>query len=333
MLRSGAVLSVVAMACGGPSLGFTELGHELQRARCEHLTRCGLFADEPSCNAYFRDIPADSLAGAVAAGVVRYDGEQAQRCVDSIARQGCDASNLDGDVEPIDCLAMFSGTVAGGAACSINEECSSGTCNLPSECPSTGCCVGTCRPTQAPGKTGDGCGRATDCGEGLVCGRDLSCHIPAGDGSACGSNRECADGFGCVGQVAAMPGTCRALPHLGQACPYRKCAGENLRCDADSGTCVALGLPGDPCPTSIECSPYLECDRVTHTCRTYPTLGMPCLAVCGGDAFCSVDELGHGTCVAPRESSAPCDGYLECASYYCEQGPLFDSCKSQYVCF
>jgi hypothetical protein len=131
-----------------------------------------------------------------------------------------------------------------------------------------------------------------------------------------------------------MPGTCRALPHAGEPCPYQRCADENLRCDdASTHTCVPVGLPGDPCLASSECASAMECDATTHLCREFPALGMPCDNVCGGDAFCAFDTPTSGTCVAPLPNSSPCDGYNQCASFYCEQGPIFDSCKDPYTCF
>src|SRR6185295_12314480 len=111
------------------------------------------------------------------------------------------------------------------------------------------------------------------------------------------------------------------------------CADENLRCDAITHSCLRMGLPGDPCQVSTECATNLECDVVSKVCREYPTLGMPCEGTCGGEAFCSFNGAEIPTCVAPLEDTSPCGSYIECASYYCEQGPIFDSCKPPYVCF
>jgi hypothetical protein len=275
------------------------------------------------------------LAGALAAHKLDYDGERAKQCVDATAKQSCDLTAHDSHVAPTACAQMFAGKVAGGDSCSIDAECASGTCELPATCPEKGCCVGACRPAQAPGKAGDPCAKAHDCVDGLVCGSDKMCHVPAAVGMPCGSDRECGDGLGCIGASSLMPGACRALPHVGEPCPYLRCAEENLRCDdTKTHTCVTLGLTGDPCPASIECSSGLECELATHLCRELPTLGMPCDSTCGGDSFCSFDSSGvMGTCVAPLANMSPCDGYNQCASFYCEQGPIFDSCKAPYVCY
>jgi hypothetical protein len=278
-----AVLTVVA-ACSGPAIRFEELEREMQRARCEQQARCGLFPDEASCARLFRVVPDASLAGAIAAGKVGYDGERAKECVDALARLSCDVTARDAHLGPAACAEMFTGTLAGGETCSIDAECRSATCELPALCPPMGCCVGTCRAVAAPAPAGGACAKDHECGDGLVCGRDRSCRAPARAGEDCGGDRECGDGLGCIGALSTMPGTCRPLPHRGEPCPYRRCADLDLRCD-EAGTCVPVGLPGDPCPTSTECSPNLACDAATQTCREHPTLGMPCTGVCGGESF------------------------------------------------
>jgi hypothetical protein len=163
-------------------------------------------------------------------------------------------------------------------------------------------------------------------------GIDRSCRAPAPAGADCAADRECASGLGCINPLATMPGTCRALPHPDEECPYARCADEGLRCDPVSGRCVALGLPGAPCTGAGDCSPYLECDADAHTCRAFPQLGMPCGAGCGGEAFCARNGGPTGTCAAPQPNGSPCTAYNECASFYCESGPIFDSCKDAPVC-
>lgn len=335
MLRFGALLSVAAMACSGPSIAFSDLDQELQQARCERLARCGIFPDEASCMTFSRIVPDASLAGAVAAHKVSYDGERAKQCVDATAKQSCDLTTHDSHLGLKACSEMYSGTVAGGASCSIDAECASGTCELPALCPEKECCIGTCRAAQSPGKAGASCAKTRDCVDGLACGADKTCHAPGDVGASCGSDRECGDGLGCVGIVGTSPGTCRLLPHAGEPCPYLRCADENVRCDdANTHTCVPFGLPGDPCPMGTECAFGIECEAATQRCREFPTLGMPCDSACGGDSFCSFEGTSTmGTCVAPFANSSPCDGYNQCASFYCEQGPIFDSCKDPYVCF
>ena len=332
MLRFFAVLAVTAVACSR-SIALSDLDQEMQQARCEHLVRCKLVPDEASCLAFTQPPPDPSLAAAVAAHKVTYDGELARQCVDAIAAQGCDVTARDAHISPAACSAMLSGHVADGDSCSIDTECASGTCTLPVTCPDTGCCVGQCRATQDPATVGGACNRARDCQAGLVCGEDLICHVPTSEGQACRSDRECSDGLACV-EVTDMPGTCHPLPHDGERCPFQRCASENLRCDAATNTCVAVGTLGAPCTTPIDCSIYLECDANSHMCREFPRLGMPCDGTCIDDSFCMLDSSGlTGTCVALLPNNSPCFGDQSCVSGFCPDGPVFRSCVDLPVCF
>jgi hypothetical protein len=334
MLRFSAVLGVAAMACSGPSIALSDLDQELQQARCERFARCGLFPDEASCLRSARFVPDASLAAAVAAHKIDFDGQRAKQCVDAIARQSCDASAHDVRVPPAACTDMLAGRIAGGGGCSFDAECASGTCTLPDICPTTGCCTGTCRPAQAPAQPGAPCAKARDCVAGAVCGEDDLCHTPANAGESCNNDHDCGDGLGCINPLSTMPGTCRALPHQGEPCPYLRCADEGLRCDdAHSHQCVPVGLPGAPGPDGSECAEGLECELTTHMCREYPTLGMPCTSRCAADSFCSQSDPSAGTCVAPQADGATCSSDAECASLFCFEGPVFDACQAAPVCF
>jgi hypothetical protein len=335
MLRLGTLVSVLAMACGGSSIAYSDLDQALQQARCERLARCKVFSDEAACAAVFRTLPDLSVAGAIAAHKIAYDGERAQRCVDATAQQSCDVTAPDSHIAPAACTEMFTGKVTDGDSCSIDAECASGSCTLPATCPEAGCCVGACRATQPPGKAGDACAKPRDCSDGLVCGQDLACHAPAKPDDACGSDRECGDGLACVGAGGSTLGACHVLPRAGEACPDQRCADANLRCDdASMHVCVPVGLPGDPCPASIECAIGTECDAATQLCREFPALGMPCDGSCTGDAFCSfTNGAAVGVCMPLLANNLPCDGNQECISGFCEDGPVFRSCIAPYVCF
>jgi hypothetical protein len=326
-------LAVLGAACGSsPSVGFADFDRELQSARCTRLARCQLFSDEASCEAYFRPAPDVSIAAAITAHKVGYDGGKAHDCIQQVAEQGCDPSVPAGR-SPSVCAGVFAGSLPGGEACSLDAECASGTCEPRTDCPESGCCASTCRPVQSLAAGGGACAKDRDCQAGLICGQAQHCQKPAAAGADCSSDHECGDGLGCINPLSTMPGTCRALPHLGEACPYLRCAGENLRCDdAGTHTCVALGLPGAACAAAFECSPYLECNPTSHTCQALPTLGMNCTAACQGAAFCQLDATGAGTCAAPKANGAACESLHECASDYCFVGPVFDSCTDPPVC-
>jgi hypothetical protein len=340
MLRLAAIvlgLAPLVAACGGdngPSVKYEGFDQALQQARCERAARCGLFPDEASCMTTARVVPNTSIAAAIQADKIHYDGKRARQCVDAMAKQSCDLTADDSHVTPTACAQMFTGTVKGGEMCSLSEECASGLCERPDACTENGCCVGTCKDEQKTAQAGGDCGRNLDCQDGLVCGLDRICHKPAGEGQPCHSDTECTTGLGCIGASDNGPGDCRALPHTGEACPYSRCADANQRCDATSHTCIAIGQPGDACPNGDECAHDLECDPTTAKCKLLPTLGMPCDLACGGDAWCQADEQTHlGTCVAPLAAGQVCDGDNECESFYCEDADPSNMCKDAYVCF
>jgi hypothetical protein len=332
MLRYAALMSAAALACSAPSIAYPDLDRALAEARCEHLARCQLFVDQASCLTYTRVIPDVSVAAAIAAHKIRYDGAAAQRCVDATAARSCDLTAHDAHIAPAACTEMLSGAVGGGDACSINTECASGTCEFPDSCPEAGCCTGACRAPQAPAAAGESCAQQRDCLSGLVCGQDGTCRAPGLAEQPCGADRECGDGLACIA-AAIGPGACRALPGADQPCPDGRCADEHLRCDAASHRCVASGLPGDPCPTGIECTIYLECDQTTQRCREFPTLGMACDGSCGGESYCAFNPGMTGSCRPPLANNLPCDGNEQCASAFCEDGPIFRSCIDPYVCY
>ena len=336
LLRS-CLLVVAASACGGGggSIAYEDLDQQLQQARCQRLVRCGLFNDQASCLGYFWVLPNPGLAAAIAGHKVDYDGELARQCVDATAARSCDDTAPDVRRPSDACSRMFGGTLEGGAACSIDEVCASGTCETPATCPQNGCCVGTCRPARPPGGAGASCAKARDCVDGLICAQDRTCRAPAGAGEDCHANIECAPGLACINPLSTTPGTCRALPHRGEPCPYSACADTGLRCEEYSRTCVPYGLLGDVCSGTDTCSPYLECHATTPaTCQPTPTLGQMCAVACGGVAYCAqLNGAPLGTCTAPQSNGAPCRSYNECASFYCAPGPAFDSCADAPVCF
>jgi hypothetical protein len=336
---SYAALVLAVAACGGgggasKAIVLADFADDLQSAQCERLARCAMFPDQASCEAYFRVTQDVSLAGAVSSGKVRYDGAAASACVDQTAQQSCDLSTAAGRTAPAACIQMLAGTVNGGDPCELDAECASGTCEFPDNCPETGCCTGMCRPAPSPGAAGADCARDRDCQSGLVCSTQKQCLAPAAAGGDCRTDRECADGLGCINPLSTMPGTCRPLPHLGEACPYSRCADQNLRCDVGgTNTCVALGLPGATCRTDANCSPYMTCNTTSHQCEALPSLGMPCTTACQGASYCQLDSTtGAGVCAAPQANGAACESHSACASDYCFVGPILDSCADPPVC-
>jgi hypothetical protein len=327
-LRWIALIVFLSIGCGddAPAIALEDLHAEQVRARCDYLVRCGLFASGDTCTTFFRVPDERELVAAVAAGKVRYDGASAQACQTALAALSCDQSSREARVVPA-CGRVFTGTIRDGAACGFDAECVSGRCDEP-PCPMDTCCAGTCLPTEQRGAIGASCETDAGCAIDTYCGKDKLCHAFARIGEPCARDSECDYGLGCIGASELMDGTCRAMPLLGERCPYLRCAEAGAFCDA-AKTCVPVGLPGTPCTSAAECSSYGSCDLQTGRCVDTPTLGMRCEGFCAGEAWC---ELASNTCVAPLENTAPCTSANQCASLFCNEGVAFDHCVDRPIC-
>lgn len=329
MRISFAVLFAVA-ACGGSGIELDQLAESSQAARCDRLVRCGLVASVDACNTYFRKPPPSSYPAAEDAGNLAFDGEQAKRCHDALAAQGCDATARDTRVVPDACKKMFRGKIADGESCAFDEECASSRCDQ-GVCPEGVCCVGMCGETRGAGTPGAPCDTSPECVAGF-CTADHVCQPLLAENATCMSDDQCDYGLACVSPTPSVPGDCKPLPHLGEACPYQRCADINLRCDLATTTCVAVGLPGDPCNAHGDCSLLAECDMTNHVCIELPTLGMPCDYACAGESWCNFNGLPVGTCTEPQPNGTPCEESDKCLSQNCKPGTIFDSCQDFPIC-
>jgi hypothetical protein len=319
------VLALVLAACGDnlAALPFAELDAARVAAECSRLARCGLFTDEATCLAYFRARPDADLAAAIDSGKVLYNPRAAEACIADLAARGCDLTAPDGRALPDSCARMFTGTLDLGEPCAFDAECVSSSCDAPA-CPRNMCCLGTCASTIPDGE----CNRDADCGPDRFCDAPAhTCHALADVGAECTADTQCAYGLGCIGATDLQPGNCRALPHLGERCPYQRCADLGTVCT--NGTCVAVGLPGSPCITGADCSPYAHCAADTQTCANIPVLGEPCNGSCAGEAYC---DLETRLCTMPKPNDQPCSASDQCESLYCEEGPFFDQCSTPVLC-
>ncbi len=312
-------------ACGDNVTGtrFEDLVHATDDAKCERFVRCGLFPDDGSCNRFFRHIPETALISAVQAGITRYDGPSATQCNADLAAMTCNESAREARVPTRACEDVFIGTRNGGEPCGFDDECRSGSCSIPA-CGEL-CCVGTCRDARAPSEVGGPCEVDRQCVSDTFCGTDGVCHPLAGEGAQCADDGDCDYGLGCIGPNSLMPGNCRKLPLLGEACLYERCAELNAICK--NGVCTALGLPGAPCVQNTDCSPFMEC--VDTTCVALPELGSSCLDLCAGDSYCDENK----TCMPTKQNGAFCMEGSDCQSGLCEDGPAFSACTDFPVCF
>ena len=334
-MRIGTLLAISLglVACGDNTPGLTLGALESSRraAECERYVRCGVFADAATCSAYFRKDIDPSLPAAVAAGKVQFDPLAAAACNDALAARSCDATTSEVRAVPEVCKAVLVGTIAAGATCLDDRECGTGRCDAPA-CAPDACCPGGCAPFVAPAKLDAACTPEIGCVDGAFCGADKSCHALVVAGGDCDADAHCAAGLACIGPTDLQAGTCRALPRLGESCPYQRCAEIGARCDA-SQHCVPIGTDGATCTDDAECSEFYECDPASHRCTDQPGLGQPCTGRCAGEAYCDFSSGSTGVCHPPQPSAAPCLSDDQCASEYCAEGPIFDQCTPQAVCF
>lgn len=332
-----ALVLVVLGACGGSSgktIAPGDLDAEFRDAVCAYKARCGSFPDEDSCHRAYVSISfalAASDFAAIDAGKVKYDGKAARTCVDAIAKESCDTTDLDGRSPPEACDHIVTGTLGDGASCVLSSECISQRCAIPI-C-QVACCAGTCDGGTAPtrAKLGDAC-------TNLPCVDGAFCDITAGtcvalhaQGDACSGSYQCDYGLGCIG----TPTQCQPLPQIGEPCPDGLCRDDGVTCNA-SMTCVALGLPGDTCtPGGYDCSPYYTCDSSGH-CADKSAQGGPCSSSfdCFDDGtYCAIPSgQTTGSCSPPQANGAPCTDDRDCASDHCEDSVTTPICTDEAVC-
>lgn len=331
MRRAGLLLLVVA-ACGDnlPGIELSELEASRRAAECERYVRCDLFGAEDVCTALFRETYDPALTAMVDAGKLSYDPIAAAACNEALAARSCDTTAADARALPAVCSRVLIGTIAAGATCADDRECGTGRCDAP-RCILNACCTGGCAAYVAPAKIDEACVPDTGCIEGAFCGADMHCHALGAMSAACDQDLHCAVGLACIGATELQAGACRPLPKLGEPCPYLRCAEIGARCDGV--TCVPVGITGAPCANDTECSEFHRCEPTTQRCVDLPTLGQPCYGRCAGEAWCDTSTSNVGTCRTPQPNAVPCTASDQCASQYCEEGPIFDACAEPALCF
>lgn len=328
MLRRFVLLATLA-ACGDNNVGLTleDFDETIAQARCDRFVRCGLFADDATCAGYFRKRPDVDLEAALAAGAVRYHGPSAEACVAALAESPCDETSREVRVPPLACAEMFIGTIKIGEACQLDEECISGACEIPF-CEML-CCPGTCLTRRATVAIDEPCTRDDECVDDSSCNDAGVCAELGGEGDLCRSDHDCIYGSGCIGPSELMPGNCRKLGAIGEACPYMRCSELGAVCQG--GNCVPVGLPGDPCASASNCSPFALCDQPAAKCIAVPSLGEPCTSRCAGESFC--ERVVTNSCVEPYENGTSCSFDDQCASLECLEGEFRNVCRDRSVCF
>jgi len=366
-LRSFVLLSVATFdACGGSSnftagggdsLALDDLPSEFARAQCELVERCygplyHVFFSFEDCatrtEATFRDAGFGAIEAAVDAKTVKYDGEKAAKCLDTLAERDCTEINqrtLDA------CDDALKGSVEPGGDCNIDEECEgSRICEVAAQCP------GTCVERYDAGHP---CTENDECADGLVCSEaTLRCVAPAGDGEACGGGLEpqCDGGLLCAGEdkEQARTGTCHpedqiqehgvgetCSPSVGELCEAGlSCVLDSLapsftcRAIPASGGSCGIGFPehcpaGEYCPISAA---EIALGVFEASCAPLPEIGEPCAerpieigAACEPYARC---DAPTGTCLGLRGLGESCSSDELCHSGHC----VDNGCASPRAC-
>lgn len=188
----------------------------------------------------------------------------------------------------------------GSGACSFSAQCTTGFCSLGA----ADLCA-TCAPQP---RVGDSC-VTVGCGQDLVCVAATStCQAPVAAAGACNKDLPCADGFTCVGAIAAGSGSGSGSGTDGQclaevttantACDPKHKTGPDcsadagLTCNTTSLVCVAQPLVG----AGVACG-------LLDGVRTACTAAATCVIGAGSGSGSGTT----GTCVAPAADGGDCD--------------------------
>lgn len=195
----GISVSGVVLACGGSSsnavtgdpatVAVTEQTLEaIAGSFCDRITSCygdffvkAFIGSTPTCKSRLQLEIKASVKGP---GVQLKDADAA-KCKAAVDAAACTALLADG-VKECD----FRGTLADGAGCASDSQCTSGGCFVDAK---TAC--GKCGPRAAEGAD---C-TSSKCVRGLTCSAANKCVKPVSEGSACDANTPCELSLTCIG--------------------------------------------------------------------------------------------------------------------------------------
>lgn len=315
---SAAALCGILIGCGGGSVSIDDLGSAVIDAQCDHYVQCGEISSHDACVALLsQGFNFDELVQSVNQGLVSYDGEKAQSCLDTLSGLSCDPSVEENRVAIPDCDEAIKGTVADGGACKNSNECVSGSCAVTT-C-TMACCPGTCNPSPpALAPIGQSCS-TTNCVDGAYCNASAVCAALLDPGATCTGDNECGYGTVCAGATTL---TCISPPQkAGDACISRSgspdCVIDGLYCNS-SNKCANYLDSGATCGATDPCMFDLACNS---TCGALPAIGDNCPQFqCAAGAYCQVDTTTGmaTTCAALKADGATCAQSSECDSAFCD---------------
>jgi hypothetical protein len=295
-----AVVVMAVVGCSGKTVAITELRDKFIAATCANAVTCQQLPDLATCNAVttYDDNYLATRVALVQAKAVHYDGEAAARWIDAIAAHGCDtAAQTDTDSARFH---IFSGTVALGGDCLIDDQCAGDgsfcqpadpTCSV-----ATSCCPGTCVAGAAKSAYLGPCNTSSDCADNLYCSASSyrCARLATKEGATCGAIDGCAPPLFCNFDPSARTGACYTPPPTNGTCDPTlalPCADERDYCDPTTLQCTRDAPVNAACDQNVYCVAYAECTN--GSCVAHPSAGEACVAMglaCLGNLPCTNNQ-------------------------------------------
>ena len=261
-----------------------------------------------------------ALSAKVKSGILLFDPTKVAPCQSEFAALQCgeaivQAAYATGFDATVSCAAVFAGTVSTGGACTGDEDCNAGRCNITrnnlnmAECP--GKCVGATAAKGMPCTAG--------CQRGLICNGSLCSDQLLAIGEDCDSGPCVANAYCDIqGSLTCKQRVANGQPcdlfgdgcQMGHVCVNSVCVTQA----ANGATCAASGqFEPNPCQGGFcsngTCVPYVPA-KLGEPCGVFPDH----FAYCKEDGACSsfsppgvcqVQIAVGGDCT-PGKSSNPC---------------------------
>jgi hypothetical protein len=279
------VMVAALSACGGDDgISIDQFPSRYADAACANVVTCKKAPDVATCKAsiQIQTRAFETLVAKVKAKTIKYDASKASACISFIESASCSFTGFHS--QPVDpCPTVFTGTVAAGGACIINEECGSNSpdcTQTDSTCdPTTTCCAGTCGGSATPplAALGSDCTNA-DCVDTAYCDSTKKCAAPiAMPGAACTEIDACANPMLC--DLVATNHTCITPAAHGATCDpmaLLPCSDERDYCDTTTKTCTSNVAVGQACGGSngAQCIAFSDCTNML--CVNRPAPGGTC---------------------------------------------------------
>ena len=249
---------------------------------CDRIAACygdffvkAFIGDTATCKSRL----AIEITGSAKGAGVQIKESDATTCKAAVDTAACDTLLADG-VKECD----FRGTLADGAACASDSQCTSGGCYVD---PKTTC--GKCGARAAEGAD---C-TTSKCARGLTCSAASKCVKPAATGGTCDANTPCELSLTCLG------GKCGKGLAKGVAC---KNAMNQTPCDGFSGLYC---LPPSATVADGTCTPFTVA-TANELCgiTLQPTVDF---SFCENSQCVGATSTTRGTCKSYLADGAACD--------------------------